>query len=139
MEGWRGKMRPKSPQARSWYFTIAAVGGLLTAIILAGVVGLLLNQRIENVTEQALRYDIEIEDEGDDLRVAVLEVRHYHRNLMFAGILRGQIAEFEEAYALLLEEIGELEDLSIPEDKPQSDEIRAMAREYYEDFRPAVD
>jgi hypothetical protein len=27
---------------------------------------------VKDVTERALRYDIEIEDEGDDLRVAVL-------------------------------------------------------------------
>ena len=118
---------------------MATVGGLLAAILLAGVIGLVLNQRIESVTQQALEYDMEIEDEGDDLRVAVLEVRHYHRNLMFTGTSQRQIAQFEEAYAELLEELDELEDLGIPEDKPQPDEIRTMAREYYADFRPAVD
>jgi hypothetical protein len=43
------------------------------------------------VTEQALNYDVELEDEGDDLRVAVLEVRHYHRNIFFGGPSRTQI------------------------------------------------
>jgi signal transduction histidine kinase len=133
-------MRSKGLQATSsWYVIAASVGGLLAAILLAGVIGLLLNQRIESVTEQALEYDMEVEDEGDDLRVAVLEVRHYHRNLMFTGTSQGQIAEFEDAYAVLLEEINELEDLGIPEDKPQPGEIRTLAKEYYADFRPAVD
>ncbi len=132
-------MRSKGVQAESWYVIVATVGGLLAAILLAGVIGLVLNQRIEGVTQQALEYDMEVEDEGDDLRVAVLEVRHYHRNLMFIGTSQRQVAQFEEAYAVLLEELNELEDLGIPEDKPQPDEIRAMAREYYADFRPAVD
>jgi two-component system, OmpR family, sensor histidine kinase VicK len=132
-------MRSKSLQARSWYVIVATVGGLLAAILLAGVIGLLLNQRIESVTQQTLEYDMEIEDEGDDLRVAVLEVRHYHRNLMFIGTSPGQIADFEEAYAELLEELRELEDLGIPENRPQPEEIRTVAKEYYADFRPSVD
>ncbi len=132
-------MRSKNLQAGPWYVIVATVGGLLAAILLAGVIGLLLNQRIESVTQQALEYDMEIEDEGDDLRVAVLEVRHYHRNLMFTGTSRDQIADFEEAYAELLEELRELEDLGIPENKPQPEEIRTVAKEYYADFRPAVD
>ena len=82
-KGYRGEMSPRSIRAGSWYVIVATVGGLLAAILLAGVIGLLLNERIESFTEQTLKYDME--DEGDDLRVAVLEVRHYHRNLMFVG------------------------------------------------------
>ena len=70
---------------RPWRVTMVAVGGLLVGIMIAGVVGLLLNRSVDRVTEQALTYDVELEDEGDDLRVAVLEVRHYHRNITFGG------------------------------------------------------
>jgi signal transduction histidine kinase len=125
---------------RPWRVTMLAVGGLLVGIMIAGVVGLLLNRSVDRVTEQALNYDVELEDEGDDLRVAVLEVRHYHRNIFFGGPSRTQIQNFEDAYAQLEEELNELEDLGVREpDAPQPKELRRIAEEYYADFRPAID
>jgi two-component system, OmpR family, sensor histidine kinase VicK len=122
-----------------WRVTIAAVGGLLVAILIAGLVGLLVNRHVERVTNEALRYDVQLEDEGDDLRAAVLDLRHYHRNVTFGGPTRTQIDNFENAYAQLEEEIRELEDIGVREpDAPQPDEIRAMAKEYYDGFRPAM-
>ena len=93
-----------------WRITIAAVGGLLVAILIAGVVGFLLNRNVERVTDEALRYDVQLEDEGDDLRAAVLDLRHYQRNIYFGVISsgnppRGSIEDFENAYAQLEEEI----------------------------------
>lgn len=121
-----------------WRITIAAVGGLLVAILIAGLVGILVNQRVEDATREA-RYDVELEDEGDDLRAAVLDLRHYHRNIAFAGVSRGGIDDFEGAYRRLHEEIDELEEVGVSDPSaPQPDEIRAMATEYYEDFRPAI-
>jgi two-component system, OmpR family, sensor histidine kinase VicK len=123
-----------------WYVIIAAVGGLLAAILIAGIAGFMLNRNVERVTNEALRYDVQLEDEGDDLRAAVLDLRHYHRNITFGGPSRGGIEDFEEAYAQLEEEIRELEDIGVRDpDAPQPDEIRRMAQEYYEDFRSAVD
>ena len=122
-----------------WRITIVAVGGLLVAILIAGVVGFLLNRNVEQVTDKALRYDVQLEDEGDDLRAAVLDLRHYHRNITFGGPSRTGIEDFEEAYAQLEEEIRELEDIGVRDpEAPQPDEIRTMAEEYYEDFRPAI-
>jgi two-component system sensor histidine kinase VicK len=132
---WFGEVRE-----RPWRVTIAAVGGLLVAILIAGVVGLALNRNIDRVTEQALDYDVELEDEGDDLRVAVLDVRHYHRNIFFGGPSRSQIENFKEAYAQLEEELSELEELGVRDpDAPQPEELRKIAEEYYGDFRPAID
>jgi two-component system sensor histidine kinase VicK len=123
-----------------WRITIAAVGGLLVAILIAGVVGFLLNRNVERVTNQALRYDVQLEDEGDDLRAAVLDLRHYHRNITFGGPSRGGIEDFENAYARLEEEIRELEDIGVRDpDAPQPDEIRRMAEGYYAGFRPAIE
>jgi two-component system, OmpR family, sensor histidine kinase VicK len=127
-----------------WRITIAAVGGLLVAILIAGVAGFLLNRNVERVTNEALRYDVQLEDEGDDLRAAVLDLRHYQRNIYFGVITsgnppRGSIEAFDEAYAQLEEEIRELEDIGVRDpDAPQPDEIRRMAEEYYADFRPAI-
>ena len=95
-----------------WRITIAAVGGLLVAILIAGVIGLLLNRNVEQVTE-TLTYDVDLEDEGDDLRAAVLDLRHYHRNIMFSGPSRIGIQEFEGAYRRLHEEIDELEAVGV--------------------------
>jgi two-component system, OmpR family, sensor histidine kinase VicK len=122
-----------------WRITVVAVGGLLVAITIAGLVGLLLIRSIENVTDEALRYDVDLEDEGDDLRAAVLDLRHYHRNITFGGPSRTQIENFEKAYAQLEEEIRELEALGVRDpDAPQPEEIRATAEAYYRDFRPAI-
>src|SRR4028119_1810967 len=131
--GWIGWIREQP-----WRITIAAVGGLLVAIFVGGLVGLLVNLSVENVTDEA-RYDLDLEDEGDDLRAAVLDVRHYHRNITFGGPAENQIDNFDDAYAQLEEEIRELQRTGAraPEGS-QPDEIRAMAMEYYGDFRPAI-
>ena len=122
-----------------WRITIAAVGGLLVAIFVAGLVGLLSNRSVENVTDQA-RYDLNLEDEGDDLRAAILDARHYQRNITFSGPSEAQIEKFEEAYDQLEEEIRELESIGVRDpEAPQPGEIRAMAREYYDGFRPAIE
>ena len=116
-----------------------AVGGLLVAILIAGVVGFLLNRNVVRVTDEALRYDVQLEDEGDDLRAAVLDLRHYQRNITFNGPSRNGIEDFERAYAQLEEEIRELEDIGVRDpDAQQPDEVRRMAEEYYADFRPAI-
>jgi two-component system, OmpR family, sensor histidine kinase VicK len=110
------------------------------AILVAGIVGLLLNHNVEQVTQEALSYDVDLEDEGDDLRAAVLDVRHYHRNIFYGGPSGSQIEEFESTYARLDEEIGELEALGVRNPyAPQPKEIREMAEEYYAGFRPAIE
>ena len=130
----------KGIRGQPWRLTIAAVGGLLVAILIAGVVGFLLNRNVERVTDEALRYDVQLEDEGDDLRAAVLDLRHYQRNITFNGPSRNGIEDFEQAYAQLEEEIRELADIGVRDpDAPQPDEIRRMAEEYYAGFRPAIE
>jgi len=129
----------KGIREQPWRVTVATVAGLLVAITIAGLVGLLLIRSIENVTDEALRYDVNLEDEGDDLRAAVLDVRHYHRNIYFGGPSKTRIDDFENSYAQLEEEIRELKALGVRDpDAPQPEEIQATAEEYYRDFRPAV-
>ena len=135
MSTWLRRMRE-----RPWRVVAGAVGGLLVAIIIAGLVGFLLNQSVIRVVDQALRYDVELEDHGDDLRTAVLDVRHYHRNLAFADASPATIAEFEEAYGRLNAEIDEFEGIGILDDEvPEPDGLRERAAEYYGGFRPVVD
>jgi signal transduction histidine kinase len=83
---------------------------------------------------------VELEDEGDDVRVAVLDVRQYHRNLVLAGPSQSRIDDLERAYAALLEELGELEQLASRDPTvPHPSPIRHTAERYYADFRSAVD
>lgn len=131
--------RLESGKFRPWWVVGAAVGGLLVFIAMAGIAGLALNERVSAINDSA-RYDVELEDMGDDLRVAVLDVRHFHRNIAFAGDSRNGTAEFEAAYATLQTEIDELEELGVRDnDAPQPEELRAMAGEYYEGFRPVLE
>ena len=134
---WAGS---RAIREQPWRISIAAVAGLLVASIIAGLMGLLLNRSVERVTDQALRYDIELEDEADDLRAAVLDIRHYHRNIDFGGPSRPRIEDFENAYVQLEEEIREFEEIGVGDPgAPQPEEIRRMAEEYYAGFRPAID
>jgi two-component system, OmpR family, sensor histidine kinase VicK len=64
---------------------IAAVVGLLVVVVLAGALELALHERVDSVTERALRYDIRLEDQGDDLRLAVFNLDLQHRNLALVG------------------------------------------------------
>jgi two-component system, OmpR family, sensor histidine kinase VicK len=125
--------------ARPWGIVAASIGGLLLAIAVAGIVAIVENERAKDVTERALRYDLNVEDEGDDLRVAVLNMRHYHRNLLFDGPSGAALADFEEGYADLIEEIGEFELVRITDPTvPQPAYIRELAERYYADFWPAI-
>jgi two-component system, OmpR family, sensor histidine kinase VicK len=131
--------RPSVAGLRPWGIVGAAIAGLMLAIAGAGIALFVENERVKNVTERALRSDIEIEDEGDDLRVAVLDMRHHHRNLVFGGPTAENLANYEQAYRDLLEEIDELERVEITDPGvPQPAEIRELAQRYYADFRPAV-
>ena len=112
----------------------------MLSILIAGLAGLLSNLNIQSATDEALRYDVELEDHGDDLRVAVLDMRQYHRNLLFYEPTQQRIAEYEVAYESLQQEIDELAEIGVRDpDAPQPDEIREMATGYYESFRPAID
>jgi signal transduction histidine kinase len=125
---------------RPWQIVSASIGGLLIAITVAGSVGLALNQRVKAVTDRALAYDVALEDLGDDLRVAVLDVRHYHRNLIFAGPSRGGVADLERAYEQLRAAIAALDELGIVDPEvPQPAHLRAMSERYYANLRPALD
>lgn len=132
--------RPIRNSSGPWRLAVLAVAGLLLLTIVDGLLSFVLTWQVDQITAEALNYDIELEDEADDLRVAVLDVRHYHRNLHFIGASRGAIDDFERAYADLQEEIDELSRLGVREtDAPQPDQIRMLAERYYTDVRLAID
>lgn len=131
LAGWR---------TQPWWLESVGLGGLLLIIAIAGLVGLGLNAQVKRITDRALNYDIELEDRGDDFRVAVLDMRHYHRNIAFVGPTRHGLADFEAAYLQLQAQIDRLEELGIVDPNVYgSQELRDVAERYYAEFRPAID
>lgn len=130
----------KEWRTQPWWLESAGLGGLLVIIAIVGLVGLGLNAQVQRITDRALDYDIELEDRGDDFRVAVLDMRHYHRNIAFVGPTRHGLADFEAAYSQLQAQIDRLEALGIADPNvytPQ--ELRDLAERYYAEFRPAIE
>ena len=117
----------------------AAVVALLALAILAGFVEFALYKRVEQVTDEALRYDVELEDQADDLRIAIFELGVQHRNLILSGASRENAVNFDRAYADVQEEIDELDRLGVrSSDVPQPDQLQSKAKSYYSGFRPAI-
>ena len=119
---------------------IAAVVGLLVVVVLAGALELALQQRVDSVTERALQYDIRLEDQGDDLRLAVFDLDLQHRNLVLVGPSREGVDDFDRAYDDLQVEIDKMDEIGVRgTGVPQPDRLREMAKTYYTDFRPAIE
>ena len=131
---------PRPGHGQPWRIIVFAVGGLLAAIVLAGSVGLALMGNVGAVTDRALHNDLILEDEADDLRIAVLDLRHFQRNIFFSGPSRNGMAEWEGAYRQLLERIEVLRSvriLSLTAATP--DELQATAQAYFAEMRPAME
>lgn len=128
-----------SATARLWRVVVVALGGLLIGVAVALLAALTLTLSVAQVADHALRNDIELEDEADDFRVAVLDVRHFHRNLVFTGPTRIGLEDFDAAMAGLFEELDELAQVRIESpDVKQAHELRTMAAAYVGTYRPAV-
>lgn len=130
------------PSQHPWRVAVGALLGLLAAIMVVGLVGVFVNRDIRNAAADALEYDVELEDHGDDLRVAILEVRQQQRTLYFgdSGPTRAGKASLDSAYVLLEEEINEYDALEIREENVSSPQkIRGLASRYYDDYTSAID
>jgi two-component system, OmpR family, sensor histidine kinase VicK len=127
---------------RPWRTAVAALAGLLVAVAIVGVAGILINRNIHQTVERAIAFDVELEDRGDDLRVAILDVRHYHRDLLLNNPSVPRIEAWQGRYAIMLEEIDALDELlerSPPDaELPEVGELRALAERYYDDFAAVV-
>ena len=79
--------------------------GLLVVVVLAGALA-----RAPRAGGQRYRagseYDVKLEDQGDDLRLAVFNLDLQHRNLALVGPSRKGIEDFDRAYDDLQVEIG---------------------------------
>jgi signal transduction histidine kinase len=144
MQWIRGPVRRLARQAwlNSTLILGISLGGLLIAILIAGIVGLVINYNTGRITDHALDHDVNLEDEGDDLRAAVLDLRHYHRDFFFVGPeSRQALANLTRAYLELEEQIRDYAEI---EHEPEDDIVTAahlqeLADTYWSTFRPAID
>src|ERR687896_2432374 len=95
-------------QGQPWRLAIVAVVGLVIGLIAIGVVGLIVNARMGQVVADAIAYDIELEEEADDLRVAVLDLQAFHRLIALDDPSPLRAEQLDLRHAALLEEIDEL-------------------------------
>ena len=127
---------------RPWRTAVAAVVGLLIAIAVIGVVGIVINNNIHQTVERAIAFDVELEDRGDDLRVAVLEVRHYHRDLLLNNPDATRVGLWQDQYAILGEHSGAVDEVLArqPDNAklPGVGDLRALAEAYYTEFAGAL-
>lgn len=124
---------------RPWRVLALVLLGLLIAVGVASVAALLLTRSVGGVADRALRSDIALQDEAEDVLVAVLEVRQDQRNLGHTGPTRAALAEFDAAYQGLVAEIGELAEVDIDPALTDADGLLRMAVAYHDAFRSAVD
>lgn len=132
--------KPGVTSLSSFRLAVLSMGGLLLAIALADLLGLFIIARVRSIADRTMTIDVALEDRSDDFRVGVLDMRHYHRNITFAGPTRRGLADFETAFALLLVQIDRLEELRVDDPSmPSPQSLRAQAEAYYAGFRPAID
>jgi two-component system, OmpR family, sensor histidine kinase VicK len=119
---------------------VGAIAGLVLGIALASSVAIAITFVVGQVAQRAIEHDVNLEDEGDDVLATVLDVRHYHRNLFFAGPSGDRIEDFDSALGALYEELDELGEIVIMSaDLSTAQELRALVEEYEAAYRPAIE
>lgn len=116
-----------------------SLGGLLVVIAITGAAGLAINQNVADTTDRTIEHDIELEDEGDDMRAAILDLRHFHRDVFFEGSTLDTRTNFSDAYMELHDQISDYAEIEESPGVLTADELEAMARDYHTVFYPAID
>lgn len=133
----------QSRPAVSWRFPTLALAGLLVTLVAVGIAGIVINRGVTDIVTEAINYDVELEDNADDLRVAILEVRHFHRDLLFNDPAPQRVQAWEERYREMVAQIEELDALYRSGldtgGLPSTAELRDLADAYYAAFRPEID
>ncbi len=117
-----------------------SLGGLLVAIALTGVAGLTPTRNVHDITERALNIDVNLEDEADDLRGAILDIRNFHRDLVFEGPDSTTLLNLDTARLELQEQLNDYAEIDlepIPGIVPAG-EMQARSDLYWRDFRAGI-
>jgi signal transduction histidine kinase len=134
-------VRPAAaPSAWPWRLVSGALALLLAAALGACVLALALTRSVTEVAERTLLEDVEVEDEAEDVAVAVLALKGEHAQLTITGPTRVGAEEHALALDELRTEIGELADLGIALDGVATPgELRAATDRYAALVAPVID
>lgn len=139
---WAGLSLPSEHErSRPTLLLALSLGGLLVAIALTGVAGLATNRNVHDITARALDYDVDLEDEADDLRVAILDMRHFHRDLVFDGPESNTLLNLDTAYMELQEQLDDYAEIDL-EPIPgiaTASEMQAWSDAYWRDFQAGIE
>jgi signal transduction histidine kinase len=131
-------MLPSTNRTPSW-FAVMSIIVLLLALGAVGIVGVVENTRLQDSSEQAIRYDVAVAAAADDIRVDIFDLRYHHRNIVFSGPTDTVIADFDQTYAQLLNHIDALDTIGIADlAVPQPADLRALVQTYHDAFRPSI-
>jgi signal transduction histidine kinase len=122
-----------------WRGVIAALLVLLVGVIVACLVALALTLSTGTLAERMLSIDVAFEDEAEDVHVAVLDLRHEHRNLALIGPTRAGIQDHAAALAALREELDELQAVGVEDEQLAGVvELRPQVDAYARDIGTAL-
>ncbi len=118
-----------------------SLGGLLVAIALTGVAGLATNRNVHDITQRALDIDVNLEDEADDLRAAILDLRHYHRDLVFGGPTSNTLLNLDTAHMELQEQLDDYAEIDLEpiQGITTASEMQAESDAYWRDFQAGIE
>jgi signal transduction histidine kinase len=128
-----------APSAWPWRLVAGALALMLAVALAACVIALTLTQSVTQVAERTLLEDVELEDEAEDVAVAVLALKGEHAQLTITGPSRAGAEEHALALAELRTEIGELADLGIAlAGVATPAELRAVTDRYADGVAPVL-
>ena len=129
----------KKTISHPWLVAVVA-GSLIALIALAGIVGLMNNLYVKEITDGGLKNAVELETRSSNLRDAVSDLRFHHRDLLLYGPTEEHARDIDAAYKNVNEQIDLLDRLPARESgDTQPGTLRRMVETYYEGFRPALD
>lgn len=109
LKRWSNELGPPSQGdgARPEMILEFSLCGFLGAIALTGVAGLVTIRDVHDITERTLEIDVDLEDEADDLRAAILDLGHFDRDLFDGPNQPGSRLNLELAHAQLVEQLDD--------------------------------
>lgn len=125
--------------SQPWLIAVVA-GSLIALIALAGIIGLMNNLYVKEITDGGLENAVELETRSSNLRDAVSDLRFHHRDLLLYGATEEHARDIDVSYRKVNEHIALLDELGLRDPELTSpDTLRRMASSYYEGFEPVLD
>ena len=122
-----------------WRIVTVSLVALFAVAVVATAISLAVTLSMGQLSERLLRTDVSLEDEAEDVHVAVLALRHEHRNLALIGPTRAGREDHATALEALREELDELEAIEdVPLDAFDPVDFREAVDDYASELRSVI-